>query len=77
VVAKERVSAIRRAGSFSDGTRIVTYISALPMPVPHTRSRYSGSPVTSSTRLSSLQATASRHWPALAGTAVPPGEPGA
>ncbi len=50
VVAKLRVSLARRAGSLSDGTRIVTAISALPISMPHTRSRYSGSSVTSSTR---------------------------
>ena len=51
VVAKLRVSLIRRAGFLSDGTRIVACISALPMSMPHTRSRYSGSSVTSSTAL--------------------------
>ncbi len=50
VVPKLRVSAARRAGSLSDGTRMVATIPALPMPVPHTWSRYSGSSVTSSTR---------------------------
>ena len=48
VVAKLRVSGARRAGSLSEGTRIVAYSSALPMSMPHTRSRYSGSSVTSS-----------------------------
>ena len=48
MVAKPRVSDARRAGFFPDGTRIVAYISALPMSMPHTRSRYSGSSVTSS-----------------------------
>ena len=50
VVPKLRVSAARRAGSLSDGTRIVATIPALPMSMPHTRSRYSGSSATSSTR---------------------------
>jgi hypothetical protein len=36
-----RVSAPRRAGSLSDGTWIVAASPALPMPMPHTRSRYS------------------------------------
>ena len=53
MVAKLRVSDARRAGSLSDGTRIVAYISALPMSMPHTRSRYSGSSVTSSSSLPS------------------------
>ena len=51
VVPNSRVSAARRDGSRSDGTRIVAAIPALPMPVPHTRSRYSGSSVTSPTRI--------------------------
>ena len=50
VAPKLRVSAARRAGSLSDGTRIVATSPALPMSMPHTRSRYSGSSVTSSTR---------------------------
>ena len=49
VVPKLRVSLARRAGLLSDGTRIVATIWALPISVPHTRSRYSGSSVTSST----------------------------
>ena len=49
VVPKLRVSAARRAGSLSEGTRIVAAICALPISMPHTRSRYSGSSVTSST----------------------------
>ena len=44
---------------------------ALPMSMPHTRSRYSGSPVTSSTRPSPLL---SLHL--LTCEVVPPGEPG-
>ena len=40
----------RRAGSLSEGTRIVATMPALPISMPHTRSRYSGSSVTSSTR---------------------------
>ena len=72
VVPKVRVSAARRAGSRSDGTRIVATIPALPMSMPHTRSRYSGSSVTSSTRPSPLP---SLHL--LACEVVPPGEPGA
>ena len=48
MVANIRVSDIRRAGFFSDGTRIVAAMPALPMSTPHTRSRYSGSSVTSS-----------------------------
>jgi hypothetical protein len=50
VVPKLRVSWARRVGSLSDGTRIVAASPALPMSMPHTRSRYSGSSVTSSTR---------------------------
>ena len=53
VAAKRRVSDARRAGLLSDGTRIVAYSSALPMSMPHTRSRYSGSSVTSSISLPS------------------------
>jgi len=48
------VSAARRAGLLSDGTRIVAASPALPMSMPHTRSRYSGSSVTSSSWPSSL-----------------------
>ena len=72
VVPKLRVSAARRAGSLSDGTRIVATICALPMSMPHTRSRYNGSSVTSSTRPSSLPVPG-----LLACQVVPPGEPGA
>ena len=53
MVPKLRVSWARRAGSLSEGTRIVATMPALPMSMPHTRSRYSGSSVTSSTRLAS------------------------
>jgi hypothetical protein len=51
VVPNIRVFDARRDGSFSDGTRIVAAICALPMSMPHTRPRYSGSSVTSSTRI--------------------------
>jgi hypothetical protein len=54
VVANSRTSCARRAGLFSDGTRIVAAMPALPMSMPHTRSRYSGSSVTSSTPVSFL-----------------------
>jgi len=77
VVAKARVSLIRRSGFVSDGTRIVACISVLPMPVPQTRSRYSGSSVTSSTGPSPLPFLDGLRWSALACEAEPPGEPGA
>ena len=77
MVAKARVSLIRRSGFVSDGTRIVAYISALPMSMPHTRSRNSGSSVTSSTGTSPLPFLDGRRWSALACEAGPPGEPGA
>jgi hypothetical protein len=77
VAAKERVSLFRRCGLVSDGTLIVAYSSALPMSMPHTRSRYSGSSVTSSTGLSPLPCLDGRRWSALACEAGPPGEPGA
>ncbi len=51
VVPNSRVSCARRDGFLSDGTRIVAAIPALPMSMPHTRSRYSGSSVTSSIRV--------------------------
>jgi hypothetical protein len=74
VVPKLRVSAARRAGSLSDGTRIVAAIWALPISMPHTRSRYSGSSLTSSTRLSPFLDRPRRA--ALACEVVPPGVPG-
>ena len=48
VVANSRVCDIRRSGFLSDGTLMVAARPALPMSMPHTRSRYSGSSVTSS-----------------------------
>jgi len=61
VAGNRRVSDARRAGSFCDGTRIVAAMPALPMSMPHTRSRYSGSSATSSTpRLLSWTARAGR-----------------
>jgi hypothetical protein len=54
VVPNVRVSCIRRDRRSSGGTRIVASICALPMSMPHTRSRYSGSSVTSSTAISSV-----------------------
>jgi len=61
VVPKLRVSWARRAGSRSDGTRIVATICALPISMPHTRSLYIGASVTSSSRPSPLL---SLHLPA-------------
>ena len=69
MVPKLRVSAARRAGLASDGTRIVATIPALPMSMPHTRSRYSGSSVISSIPHLSQPGL-------LACEVVPPGEPG-
>jgi hypothetical protein len=54
VVPNARVSCIRRARFLSDGTRIVTDSPALPISMPQTLSRYSGSSVTSSTVSSSF-----------------------
>jgi hypothetical protein len=62
VVPKLQVSAIRRFGFYSDGTRIVATMPALPMSMPHTRPRYNGSSVTSSTLRPSLPWTASAGW---------------
>jgi hypothetical protein len=74
VVANVRVSLARRAGLRAEGTRIVAAMAALPMSMPHTRSRYSGSSVTSSTRLPPFLDGQRRAAPAWA--LVPPGEPG-
>ena len=71
-VPKLRVSWARRAGSLSDGTRIVATICALPISMPHTRSRYSGSSVTSSTRPPSAFCPSGL----LSCEQVPPGDPG-
>ncbi len=71
VVPKLRVSAARRTGLASDGTRIVATSPALPISMPHTRSRYSGSSVTSSTRVPHLFVPG-----LLACEVAPPGEPG-
>jgi hypothetical protein len=54
----------------SDNTQIVATSPALPISMPHTRSRYSGSPVTSSTRPSPVPSRL------LACEAVPAEEPG-
>src|SRR5690348_5832137 len=68
VVANRRVSDARRAGLPSDGTRIVAYNSALPTSTPHTRLRYSGSSLTSSTPVP---------FPGMLTCGqAPPGEPG-
>ena len=66
VVPKLRVSWARRLGFASDGTRMHASRAALPISIPHTRSKYSGSSVTSSTPSISL---------ATPKLGVPPGDP--
>ena len=68
VAGNMRVSLARRAGLRSDGTRIVAATPALPMSMPHTRSRYSGSSVTSSTRPTSSFPAASQRAGTARGT---------
>ena len=65
---KVRVSLARRAGSLSDGTRIVAAMPTLPISMPHTRYRYSGSSVTSSTFLTSSFRTANLRGGTARGT---------
>ena len=68
VVAKLRISCARRVEPGRDGTRIHASMPALPMSIPHTRSRYSGSSLTSSTTLTSPSSRRTMG-------SVPPGDP--